>query len=168
MGKGERSLEIILNRRVGMRFPAVILLILLFTACSKVDAPVLRSIDSLNVDTGDSLISISGQGRFYNPNKSKMLLKSADIAVSVNDQQFTRIKKDFNLTILPEQEFVIPLSLDLNRRQVKSFLKRNAVQLLLGNGVHVKYKGNIKVRAHGFGIKVPVNEEKSINLRDFL
>lgn len=161
-------MENLLKGFLRLRFLLIIFVLVFISACSKIDPPEFRSIDDLQVNTVDSIISISGQGRFFNPNKSKLLLKSADIAVSVNDRQFTRIKKDFNLTILPEQEFVIPLSLDLNRAQVKTFLKRNAVQLLLGNGVYVKYKGNIRVRTHGIGIRVPVNEEKSINLGDFL
>ena len=161
-------MDVLLTRFLSLRYPVVIFLLIFITACSRIDAPEFRSIDDLQVNTRDSIISISGQGRFFNPNKSRLLLKSADIVVSVNDQQFTRIKKDFNLTILPEQEFKVPLSLDLNRAQVKTFLKRNTVQLLLGNGIHIKYKGNIRVRTHGIGIKVPVNEEKSINISDFL
>jgi LEA14-like dessication related protein len=168
MGTDQCRLEIILNFLPRFKCLALLFMIFSIGACSKIGAPEFKSIDDLRVDSDDTIISIIGQGRFYNPNKYRMLLKSADISVSINDQSFTHIKNDFNLVILPEQEFLVPISMDLNQEQVRTFLKKNAFQLLLGSGVHIKYKGNIRVRARGIGIRVPVNDEKSVNLRDFL
>ena len=91
-------MEFLLNRYLRFRYLVGISLLVFISACSKITAPEFRSIDDLQVNTRDSIISISGQGRFYNPNKSKLLLKSTDITVSFNDQPFTRIKKDFNIS----------------------------------------------------------------------
>ncbi len=146
----------------------VIFLLLIFNACSKIQAPEFKNITDLSVDTIDTLITITGNGLFYNPNKSKIVLRSADIDVFINDQLFTRINNEYNLTLTPEKEFSIPLVVKLNHNQVENFLKKNAVGLLLGNGIQLKYKGNIRVKAFSMKIKVPVNKEISLRLKNFL
>ena len=91
----------------------------------------------------------------------------ANIEIFINDQYFTKIDRKYNLSLEPEQEFTVPLDFTLNNNQVRTFLKKNAIQMLLGNSIHIKYKGNIRVKAYSVGIRVPVNDEKSFNLRDF-
>lgn len=152
-----------------MKFPFFyILVILLLSSCSGIQAPEFKSISDLSVNTEGDSISINGKGLFFNPNKSKILLRNADIEVFINDQSFTKINKDFNLILAPESDFTIPLDIRLNSQQVNRFLKSNAVLLLLGNKIHIRYKGNIKVKAYSMRIKVPVDREISLDLKSFL
>ena len=146
----------------------IIFVSIILGACSKIQAPVFKTVTDLTVNTKDSIISVDGNGVFYNPNKSRIFLKSADIQVFINDQYFTAISRDFNLALVPESEFSIPLDIKLNNDQVHRFLKKNAIPLLMGNGIHFRYKGNIRVKAYHMGLKVPVNREVSINLKNFL
>ncbi len=168
MGMHKIGMAKILRKRIFARVTVIFLILVFLSGCSKIQPPVFKSISDVNVNVHNNLISINGNGLFFNPNKSRIFLKSAKIEVFLNDQSFTEIDRDYNKELSPEQDFTIPLDFQLKSDQVQVFLKKNAVQMLLGNQIHVKYKGNIKVKAFHVGMKVPVNHEISLSLKNFL
>jgi LEA14-like dessication related protein len=151
-----------------MRIIVVILILSILGSCSNVKAPEFKSIKDLVADANGKVITVKGMGLFYNPNTTKMVLKSANIEVFMNEQSITRINRKFDLLLLPEHEFVVPLEVDLNQDQIRELIKNNALQLLLGKGLKFTYKGNIRVRAYHVTIKVPLYQDISVNVNDLL
>ncbi|HLF33889.1 MAG TPA: LEA type 2 family protein [Cyclobacteriaceae bacterium] len=142
--------------------------LLFLISCYGIDVPEFKAITEFTATSDGSNVILKGDGIFYNPNKKKLYLKNADICVFLNGEPVATIKEKFYLDIPPEQEFTVPLSINIDPDLVKELVKNNALSLLAGKGLSLKYKGKIRVKSSGLPVTVPVNEEISINLNDLL
>jgi hypothetical protein len=137
-------------------------------SCYGIEVPEFKAITGFTATSAGSNVILRGNGIFYNPNKKKLYLKSADIRVYLNEEPVARIKEKFYLDIPPEQEFTVPLSIDIGPDLVRELVKNNALSLLAGKEMSLKYKGWIRMKSSGLPVTVPVNEEILINLNDLL
>ncbi len=142
--------------------------LVLLISCTKLQCPEFKTISGFTVTGSGDKVILKGTGVFYNPNKTKLMLKNADVSVYLNEQLITRIEEKFNMEIPPEQEFMIPMIIELDQDRVKALVTENALSLLTGRELSLKYKGRIRIKSSGFPLIVPIDEEISINLNDLL
>jgi LEA14-like dessication related protein len=150
-----------------MKKSSILILLAILSSCSKIQAPVYKSISDLKATQSGNNISIKGNVVFYNSNKTNLVLKSAQIDVFLSDQLISGINKKFDLQLMPEQNFTLPIDLVLDQDRVKNQLKNYTLQLLLGKKINLHCVGTIKFKAYHLPLKVRVNEEIPININDF-
>lgn len=150
-----------------MRISIYGLLLLFITAsCNRPLAPVFKSVDQVELEhlKKDS-IKIKANADFYNPNKMKLTLIDGEIDVSIDGNYISTIKREYNMKLDPQSDFTIPLELSISPKKIKSSLLSTALGIISGRKLMIGYKGEIRVKAYGFPVKVPVDDEQEINIR---
>jgi LEA14-like dessication related protein len=141
-------------------------IIFIIYSCSKIQAPVYKSISDLKAIRTGSNIFLNGNVLLYNPNKTKLILKNAQIDVFLNDQILSQINKKFDLELLPEQDFRVPVDVTIAQDRIKTLIQNYTLQLLTGKKLNLHCNGTIKVKAYHVSIRVRINEEIPININD--
>jgi len=136
-------------------------------ACTRPEAPVFEMIRdiSLKERTKDT-VTLTAYADFYNPNNYKMILKKADIDLLLNGKKISSLHQEFDLIIEKRSEFSVPLEATFSQDQINGNLISSAINILLGRKLTINYEGNIKVKAYGIRIRVPVEGESKIDIRD--
>jgi LEA14-like dessication related protein len=144
-----------------------ILFLILLQGCKRPEAPVFETIREITIKerTKDS-ITLTAYADFYNPNNYKMVLKKADIDLLLNGKKISSLHQEFDLVIDKKSDFTVPIDATFSRDQINDNLISSALNILLGRKLTVNYVGNIKVKAYGIRIRVPVEGESKIDIRD--
>ena len=109
-------------------------------------------------------LSISTKAVFNNPNDFKGKLKSADIYVLYQGDTLAHVQHVEKLTVAPNSDFELPLSLGVSMDKLQKGLLSNLASLLRKRSVELEFKGEIKVGSFGLSQKIPVNYKETINL----
>lgn len=135
--------------------------------CNRPEAPVFEMVREVSVkeNYGDSLTLIA-MADFHNPNNYKMILKQADIDILLNGKKISSLHQEYNLVIEKNAQFTVPLEATFSQKQINGNLISSALQILMGKKLILQYLGNIKVKAYGIRIRVPVDGQSEINIRD--
>jgi LEA14-like dessication related protein len=144
-------------------------LIILFAAfsCRKLEAPVYNSVDNIEIkDRSSNSVTISANVNFHNPNNYRITLKNADIDVLLNDKPITNFTKDYNLKIEKNENFTVPVEISFSMADLNTNVISSAINALLGKKQILSYRGNIKIKAYGIRINVPVNGNTDFDLND--
>lgn len=144
-----------------MRIFWLVLLVMLIGSCVPKEQVVLRSINIKEVLPGTEGPMLLADAIFFNPNSSRMRLKSIDIEVLVNDKKAARVNQKLSSLIKAKSEFIVPLEVQLN---LKDGLLDTILSLFGGKSYNVLFVGSMKVTVNGFPIKVPVNYKEQIKL----
>lgn len=99
---------------------------------------------------------------FYNPNKSGMTLKDADIDLFINDKFVGKATLDDKYDVPALDTFLLPVVL---KADLKNILP-NALSLALNKEVKVGLKGSVKA-GRGVFINIPINYEGMQTLNIF-
>lgn len=141
-------------------------LLIITTSCNKPLAPEFKSIDPVEIEQlKKDLIIIKANADFYNPNKMKLTLIYGEIDVSIDGNYISTIKREYNMKLNPQTDFTIPLELSISPKKIKSSLLSTALGIISGRKLMIGYKGEIRVKAYGLPVKVPVDDEQEINIR---
>ena len=135
--------------------------------CNRPEAPVFEMVREVTVkeNFGDS-ITLIAMADFYNPNNYKMILKQADIDILLNGKKISSLHQEYDLVIEKKAEFTVPLEATFSQKQINGNIISSALQILMGKNLTLQYLGNIKVKAYGIRIRVPVDGQSEINIRD--
>lgn len=145
----------------------LILLLPLAFSCQNLEAPVFQSIENAEIIRKSSTqVSLKAKVNFYNPNNHKITLKKAEIDVLLNDKVITNYTKDFDIRIDKFQHFSIPVEIDFSIADLNTNVITSAINALLGKKQVISYRGNIRIKAFGVRIRVPVNGTTEFNLND--
>ena len=144
-----------------MRIFWFVLFVMLIGSCVPKEQVVLRSINIKEVLPGTEGPMLLADAIFFNPNSSRMRLKSIDIEVLVNDKKAARVNQKLSSLIKAKSEFIVPLEVQLN---LKDGLLDTILSLFGGKSYNVLFVGSMKVTVNGFPIKVPVNYKEQIKL----
>ena len=144
-----------------MRIFWLMLLVMLIGSCVPKEQVVLRSINIKEVLPGTEGPMLLADAIFFNPNSSRMRLKSIDIEVLVNDKKAARVDQKLSSLIKAKSEFIVPLEVQLN---LKDGLLDTILSLFGGKSYNILFVGSMKVTVNGFPIKVPVNYKEQIKL----
>jgi len=144
-------------------------LIILFAvfSCKKLEAPVYESVDNIEItDRSSNSVTISANVNFHNPNNHKITLKHADIDILLNDKLITNFKKDYNLKIEKKESFTVPVQISFSMADLNTNVISSAINAFLGKKQVLSYQGNIKIKASGIRINIPVNGITDFDLND--
>jgi LEA14-like dessication related protein len=118
---------------------AVLLLSVVFTACSPFKAMEYRGIDNWNlkpVSFSESILS--ARVSIYNPNEGRVKVKQLQSLVQLGTQQVGELKLDSTFIVPGKSVFTLPLQLKINPAN------------LLKQGLGLAEKGTIEYRLNGF------------------
>lgn len=145
--------------------PPVIVLLLLFSSCSKPKEPEYIGFENLHIQkAGLSESVVNADVKCFNPNSFDIKLKKAELDVFVNDKFVGHSTLDTLINIPAKDTFYVPVSLKLNLGD----LFKNAVQLLLNPEVRLKVEGKAKVGRSGIYKNFPVSYEGKQRIDELL
>lgn len=146
---------------------AGIIVMLLIQGCKRPEAPVFEKVRDIVITekTGNSF-TVTALADFYNPNNYKMVLKRADIDVLLEGKKISNLHQEYNLVIDRNSKFTVPLEATISQDEIRGNLINSALNILLGKKLTLNYVGNIRVKAYGIGIRVPIEGESKIDLRE--
>ena len=140
-----------------------LLLLLLAGSCVPKEQVVLRSVNIKEVSTGkDGNPLLKADAIFYNPNSSRMRLKSIDIDVWVDGKKAARVDQHLSALIKANSEFTIPLEVQLNLKEMG--LLDTILNLFGGKKYEVQFVGSIKVVVNGFPVRFPLDYKEQVKL----
>jgi LEA14-like dessication related protein len=148
---------------------SLIYLLILFAAisCKKLEAPVYESVDEIEIkDRSSNSVTITANVNFHNPNNYRITLKHADIDVLLNDKPITNFTRDYNLKIEKNENFTVPVEISFSMADLNTNVISSAINALLGKKQILSYRGNIKIKAYGIRINVPVDGKTDFDLND--
>lgn len=156
-----------MNKFSAIIFASGILVMLLFPGCKRPEAPVFEKVRDIVITekTGNSF-TVTALADFYNPNNYKMVLKRADIDVLLEGKKISNLNQEYNLVIDRNSKFSVPLEATISQDDIRGNLINSALSILLGKKLTLNYVGNIRVKAYGIGIRVPIEGESRIDLRE--
>lgn len=144
-----------------------ILILFVAISCKKLEAPVYESVDNIEIkDRSSNSVTIMANVNFHNPNNYRITLKHADIDVLLNDKPITNFTKKYNLKIEKQENFTVPVEISFSMADLNTNVISSAINALLGKKQVLSYKGNIKIKAYGVRIKVPVIGTTDFDLND--
>jgi len=144
-------------------FSVIALHCLMLVACVPKEEIVFKGVSDIAVDVSDAGKPVlRANGYFFNPNKVKMKLKEVNVEVFVDGTKSATVKHELDVTIAGNSDFSVPIVAELVLKQ-NSFLD-TVVGLLGGKKYEVVFQGYIRVRVHGFTIKVPVSQKQELKL----
>jgi hypothetical protein len=92
-------------------------------------------------------------------------LLDGEIEVSIGGNYMSTIEEEYHMKLEPENTFSIPLEVSLSQKKIKSGLISSALDILSGKKLKIGYKGDIRFKAYGIPVKVPIDEEQEIDLK---
>jgi len=141
---------------------AVIFCLALF-ACVPKEEIVFKGVKNIVVDLSNSGKPVlKGDVDFYNPNKVKVKLKEVNVEVFIDGVKSADVKHDLDITIAGQSDFSVPIVAELVLKQT-NFLDA-LVGLLGGKKYEVVFKGYIRIKVHGFPVKIPVAQKQELKL----
>lgn len=139
---------------------------LMLQACSKPISPDFKEVSNISINVNNfSEATISGDALFYNPNKKKIVIKSAEIDIMFEEKLVGKIDKEFDLEVTPESDFSVPISINVPVKDLSSNSLSAALGMLTGAEKEIGFEGNVKIKMYGvvFPIQVKHREKVSLN-----
>ncbi len=141
-------------------------LVLFISGCNKPKAPEFKYIEDIEIETLDGgKVNLKGTAVFYNPNKMKLTLLNGEIAVSIDGNYISTIQQDYNIELDPKSDFSVPLEVPISLNEMKTSLFSSALGILTGNKLRIGYKGDIRFKAYGIPVKVPIDDEQEVDIK---
>ena len=142
---------------------AVILYCAALFACVPKEEIIFKGVKNIAVDLSNSGKPVlKADVDFYNPNKTKVKLKEVNVEVFVDGVKSASVKHDLDITIAGNADFSVPIVAELILKQT-NFLDA-VVGLLGGKKYDVVFKGYIRIKVHGFPVKIPVAQKQELKL----
>lgn len=155
-----KSLNLILRQNY---LAALMLVLLLLSACSKPDQDiVLRNIKDVVVDASTEPM-LRANAIFYNPNKVRGKLKKIDVEIFVNGKKAASVDQSLKTAIPAASEFTVPLEVKLAMKEL-GFMD-TILGMVGGKTFKIHYKGSLKLSYHGLPINVPVDYKDEVRIR---
>jgi LEA14-like dessication related protein len=149
--------------RVGLNAIFFASLFIIGVACEGPKEKIqLKNIRDVVVDASSDP-TLKASAVFFNPNNVKGKLKKIDVEIFVNGKKAANVKQDFNNVIPANSEFTIPLTVNLNIKELG--LMDTLLGMVGGKKFEVRYEGFIRLNYRGIPVKVPVKYTDNVKLR---
>ncbi|MDL5047704.1 LEA type 2 family protein [Oscillatoria amoena NRMC-F 0135] len=136
---------------------------LLFIAgCAPKEKVELRRIKDIVVDATNEPL-LKANALLYNPNKIKMTLRKIDMEVYVDGKKAALIDQKLKTKIPAGAEFIVPLEVKLNLKELGFFDTMLAV--LGGKKMKIRYTGSIRLTYKGVPVTIPVDYQDEVRVR---
>ncbi|WPP48536.1 LEA type 2 family protein [Catalinimonas niigatensis] len=135
------------------------------TACTTPEAPDFNGVKNFKVDVqGLSKAQINGDAVFFNPNKQKIKIRQVDVSVFVEGDKVKDISQEFDITAMPNSEFIVPIDVSLSLADLNMNLLSTALSMLNGNKKKVRFEGKARVTVNGLPFRVPFEHEDEVKI----
>ncbi len=134
-------------------------LLILIGSCKPKEDIVLRNVRDIIIDANTEP-TLKAKAILYNPNNIRIKLRNMAIDVYVNGKKSGRIDQELKMMIPAEAEFIVPLEVKLNMKELG--LLDTIFGMIGGKKLKVEYKGSISVTYKGLPIRVPVNHQSEV------
>jgi LEA14-like dessication related protein len=135
------------------------------TACTTPEAPDFEGVKNFKIDVqGLSKAQINGDAVFFNPNKQKIKIRQVDVSVFVEGEKVKDISQEFDITAMPNSEFIVPIDVSLSLADLNMNLLSTAMSMLNGAKKKVRYEGKARVTVNGLPFRVPFEHEDEVKI----
>jgi len=151
-----------------MKYTTILLLILFAMAvCNKPQKPKFKTVKNLKVVSATPInVTVEGTAVLKNPNDYSVKVQDADIDVSANDIPVSNVKQTLGTEIPANSEFEFPLRVKFNPRKIFNTDNiADAVNVLKGKKVNMKFDGYVTVKLAGQDAQIPLDFKKEISLK---
>jgi len=149
------------NRSV---FLVIILLAVTLSSCS-VEPAEFKEITNARIVSNDGTTArVKAEALFYNPNNSSGKVGKMDIVVSFKDQELAHVTEDSYVNVKANEDFTIPLDIDLDIKKVQDNWLGNLISILSDKSLELHFKGSVRIKMHGISRKIPVDYIEKIKL----
>ncbi len=121
----------------------------------KLQEPEFIDVENIQLGNGGKLNSLSGDIRFYNPNRQNLALKSGNLDIYVEDRLLGKTALDTLIKIGKLDTFLIPVTIDLQSNNLLS----NALSFAFKDSLKVRLEGKIRVGRSGVFVTRQINYE---------
>lgn len=142
----------------------VLVCMISLSSCLPKEVVELKDILNLAVlpGTGGDPV-LHGDAVFFNPNKSRMKLRSIKVEVFVDEKKAAIADHELDIIVKGNSEFTVPLQVQL---QLKDIGLMDALKGLLGGKTYqLHYVGFLKVNINGFPFRVPIDHREEFKLK---
>ncbi|WKN32767.1 LEA type 2 family protein [Porifericola rhodea] len=134
-------------------------------ACTTPEAPDFEGVKNFKIDVqGLSKAKINGDAVFFNPNKQKIKIRQVDVSVFVEGDKVKDLSQEFDITAMPNSEFVIPIDVTLSLSDLNMNLLSTALSMLNGAEKRIRYEGHARVTVNGLPFRVPFEHEDKVKI----
>ena len=138
---------------------------LLLSSCQSFQAPEFRNVDNIRLGKmGKNSSSILADVQYYNPNRTRLKLKSAKGEAWMDDVYLGRFEVDSLVEIPAMGNFSLPVKLDADMGKVL----QHSLTALLSREVRIRFKGTARVGKSFFYINYPIEYEGAQKLDQLL
>lgn len=146
----------------GTRGVYILLVFLFLASCAPKEKVELRRIKDIIVDVNTDPL-LRANAVLYNPNKISMTLRKIDMEVFVDGKKAALIDQKLKTKVPARAEFIVPLEVKLNLKELGFFDTLRAV--LGGKKMKVRYTGSIRFTYKGVPVTIPVDYQDEIRVR---
>lgn len=138
---------------------AIVTIAVLMSACGKVKDFQFKKIVSWRINSlGFNASSVSAELLFYNPNRFTINFKHLEGNVALEGKDFGYCVADTSAKIGPEQNFILPVNIDLKPGATLSA----GLQLVTKDSVRIHFTGFTRVGRSGFFINYKFDTETKV------
>ncbi|MBX7124289.1 MAG: LEA type 2 family protein [Cyclobacteriaceae bacterium] len=143
-----------------MKIATLVLLSYCLVACAPKEPVELREVKDITAAWGKETSILRAEAICYNPNASGLTIRHADIDILLDGKLIGKLKQDFNVNVKPKSTFSVPLEVGITTKDIG--LMDTFLSLLGGRKRLIEFKGILKVRVHGFPVRVPVSHSQEL------
>ncbi len=144
----------------------LILVLIGLGACNTPESPQFKYLENVVVDLESlSTANLHADAVLFNPNKNNITIKKAKIDIMMADQTIAVLDKDFNIKAIGNEEFTVPLDVQIKLKDLNLNAINSALGLLGGKGQEIRYLGRIRVKAYGVPFSVKVDYKDNIQIK---
>lgn len=141
------------------RFPSflfVLVAIVVLPSCQSFQAPEFKNVDNIRLGKmGKKSSSILADVWYYNPNRTRLKLKSAKGEAWMDEVYLGRFEVDSAVNIPAQGNFRLPVILDADMNK----LLQHSLTAVLSKEVRIRIKGSARVGKSPFFINYPIEYE---------
>jgi hypothetical protein len=134
-------------------------------SCGRFQEPEFQKIANLRLmKAGFKESSVLVDLHYFNPNRSRLKLQSAEGEAWLDEHYLGRFKMDTLIHILPKSEFILPVSLQVDM----AWFLLNSATLLTGKEVKIKVTGTVRAGKSLVYVNYPILYEGKQDLSDLM
>jgi LEA14-like dessication related protein len=141
---------------------------MLFSSSScKISAPAFKTVENFKLEKVEKQeVKVGCEAVFYNPNKIKVTIKDIAVDVLLNNEVIGTLGEKADVVINKRSDFKIPLGISLSAQALITNSLQNLIGIFTNKEIVLTLQGNIKVKAFGIAIPIPLHSEQKIKLSD--
>ncbi|HRG83560.1 MAG TPA: LEA type 2 family protein [Chitinophagaceae bacterium] len=134
----------------------VLVAIVVLPSCQSFQAPEFKNVDNIRLGKmGKKSSSILADVWYYNPNRTRLKLKSAKGEAWMDEVYLGRFEVDSAVNIPAQGNFRLPVILDADMNK----LLQHSLTAVLSKEVRIRIKGSARVGKSPFFINYPIEYE---------